>query len=101
MVPSIKNYFFHQSTIDFVSKLYLSDQKHQTDVNVRGGNYNGKLVFTMKDFVTLGIDCQSIYFMSNIFFKNSINGVCVPQFQLAYVCATTHPSHKILFELCL
>ena len=29
-----------------------------------------------------------------------MNGVSVPQFQLAYICDTNHPSHNTLFKLC-
>ena len=51
--------------INFVNKLELSDQKYQTNGVVRHENYNQKFLFIMKDFVSLGTDCQSIYFMSN------------------------------------
>ena len=33
-----------------MNKLELSDQKYQTNGNIRGENYNGKLLFPMKDF---------------------------------------------------
>ena len=36
-----------------------------------------------------------MYFMSNRFLKDNINGVYVTQFQLPYIRDTTHPSHKI------
>ena len=54
----------------------------------------------MKEFFSFGADCQSIYFMSNIFLKYKINRVCVPQFQLAYICNTTNSSHKHAVKLC-
>ena len=38
--------------------------------------------------------------MSTIFLRYKIDGVRVPQFQLAYINDTTHPSHKKLVELC-
>ena len=40
-----------------------------------------------------------MYFMSSIFLKGNIDGVPVPQFQLVYICDTTHPSHKHLVKL--
>ena len=54
----------------------------------------------MKDCVPFGTDCRSTYFMSTIFLKYGINGVRVPQFQIACIRGTTHPSHKNLVELC-
>ena len=47
-----------------------------------------------------GTDFQSIYSMLTIFLKDNINGVRVLQFQLAYICDTTYPSHKNLVKLC-
>ena len=46
------------------------------------------------------IDRQSIYFISTIYLRYNIDGVCVSQFQPAYILDTTHPSHNILFKLC-
>ena len=40
-----------------------------------------------------------MYFMSNIFLKDKIDGVHVTLFQLACICNTTHPSHKKLVKL--
>ena len=77
----------------FVNKIELSGQKYNTNGNVRDENYNGKFLFTMKDFVSFGTDCQSIYFMSTRFLKEKINGVRVPPFQIAYIHDTTHISH--------
>ena len=62
MIPSIKNYFFHNPMVDFLNKLELSDQKYQTNVNVRYENHKVKLLFTMKEI------------------RENINGVFVPQF---------------------
>ena len=53
----------------------------------------------MKDFVSFDTYHQFMYFMANIFLKDNINGVCVPQFQLAYIFDTTHPSHKHFVKL--
>ena len=69
---SIKKNFFHQSMVDFVNKLELSDQEYQTNGTVRDENYKGKLLFPMKDFLTFGKYCQSMYFMSTIFIKDII-----------------------------
>ena len=60
--------------MDFVITLYQSDHKYQTDQTVRDENYNGKLLFHMKDFVSFVTDCQSMYFMSTIFLKYKIYG---------------------------
>ena len=49
--------------VGFVNKLELSDQKHQTNGVVRDENYKESLLFPMNDFVSLGTDCQSLYFM--------------------------------------
>ena len=54
----------------------------------------------MKDIVSFGTYRQSIYFMYTRFLKENIDGVRVPQFKLAYICDTTHPSNKILVRLC-
>ena len=54
----------------------------------------------MKDFVSFGIDHHSIYFMSTRFPKYKINGVRVPQFQLAYIHDTTYPLHKKVLKVC-
>ena len=40
----------------FVNKVELSGKKYQTNGNIRYENYNGKLLFTMKDFVEFGTD---------------------------------------------
>ena len=44
--------------VDFVDKLELSDQKYQTNGNVRNENYNGNLLFSMNNFVPFGTDYQ-------------------------------------------
>ena len=54
----------------------------------------------MKDFVSFVTDCQSMHFMPTILLKDNIYGVCVPQFQLAYILNTTHPSRKNLVIFC-
>ena len=54
----------------------------------------------MKDFVSLGADIQSIYFMSTRLLKDKIDGVRVTKFQLAYTSNTTNPPHKKLVKLC-
>ena len=78
-----------------MNKLELSDQKYQTNGNVRYENYKGKFLLPMKDFVLSGTGFQSMYFMSTIFLKDNIYGFRVPLFQLAYIRDTTHPSLKI------
>ena len=39
---------FHQSMIEFINRLYLNDQKYQTNRTVTYENYKGKFVFPMK-----------------------------------------------------
>ena len=41
-----------------------------------------------------------MYSMPTILLKGEINGVRIPKFQLAYICDTTHHSHKSLVKLC-
>ena len=54
----------------------------------------------MKEFVSFGKYHKSMLLMSNRFLKYKIDGVQVPQFQLAYICDKTHTSHKNLVKLC-
>ena len=54
----------------------------------------------MKEFVSIDTDLQSMHFVSTRLLKYRINGVCVPQSQLARIRGTTNTSHKNLFELC-
>ena len=58
ILPSIKNYYFHQCMVDFVNKLELSDQKYQTNINIRDENYKGKVLFTINEFLSFGTDRQ-------------------------------------------
>ena len=74
----------------FENKLYTSDQKYQTNENVRDENYKGNLSYPMKDFVSFGTDFQLMYFMSTISLKYKINGFRLPKFQLYYICGSTH-----------
>ena len=85
--------------VDTVNRVKLNDRKYQNNLKVRYESYNGKLLFPMKDIVPFGMDCKQMYFMSTKFLKDKINGVHVTQFQLAYICNTTHPSHKHLDKL--
>ena len=55
----------------------------------------------MKDFVSFGTYSQSMNFMSTILLNDNIDGVRVPQFQIAYIYDRTYPSHKFLAKLCL
>ena len=68
---------------DFVNKSGLSDQKYQTNGIVRYVKYKGKFLFPMKECVLFGKYHQSMYLMSNIFLKDNIYGVYIPQFQLS------------------
>ena len=77
--------------VDIENKLYTSDQKYQTNENVRNENYKGKLLSSVTDLVSFGTVFQSIYFMSTILLKYKIIGSRVTQFQLDYICDTTHP----------
>ena len=86
--------------VDFVNKLDLSDKKYHIHGNVRDENYNGKLLLPMKDFLSFSTDCLSVYCILTIFLQGKINAFRLKQFQLAYICYTTHPSHKRLLQLC-
>ena len=46
IIPSIKNNFFHRHMINFVNKLELSDQKYQTNGNIRDENYKGDFLIS-------------------------------------------------------
>ena len=41
-----------------------------------------------------------MYFMPTILLKDKTDGFRVPPFQIAYICDTTHTSHKNLVKLC-
>ena len=41
-----------------------------------------------------------MHLMPTELLKYNIDGVYVPQFQIAYICVTPHPSHKNLDKLC-
>ena len=64
----------------FVNKLELSDEKYQTNRNVRYENCKVDLLFTMKDFVSIGTDHQPMYFISTRLSKDNIDGVHVKKF---------------------
>ena len=51
---SIKKYFFHQRMVYFVNKLELSDQKHQTNGNIRDENYKWNFLFAINYFILFG-----------------------------------------------
>ena len=62
--------------MNFVKKLEFSDQKYNTYVHLRDENCKGKLLSSMKDYLSFGTDHQSICFMATRFLKDKINGVC-------------------------
>ena len=84
----------------FVNKIQLSDQKYQANETVGYDIYKGKFLFLIKDFVSFGINCQSMYFMSTRFLKGRIDGVRVPQFQITYIHNTTYSLLKIFVKIC-
>ena len=55
--------------MNFLNILELSDQKYQTNINLRDENYKGKLLFPMKEFVQFRTDLQSIHFISTRLLK--------------------------------
>ena len=67
----------------FFNILYLNDNKYQTNVTIRYEGYKGKLLFNMKAFVSFVTYHKSMFLMPTIFLKYNIDGVRVPQFQLA------------------
>ena len=89
IITLIENKLFYKLMVDFLYSLDLSDQKYETNGNLRYDNYKGKFLFTTKNFVSFGTDWQSIHFMSKIILKDNINGVCVTRFQLSYIFNTT------------
>ena len=48
-MPSIRKYFFHHIMMDFVNKLELSDQKYQTNKNVRDEHYKGRVFISYEE----------------------------------------------------
>ena len=77
--------------IYFVKKLELNDRKYQTNGTIIDGNYKVNFLSTTKDFVSFGIDIQKMFYLSTRLLKYNIDGVHVPQFQLAYISDTIHP----------
>ena len=47
--------------VDFVNKLDLSDNKYQNNGNLIDEDYKGKLLFSIKEFVSFGTDHQSMF----------------------------------------
>ena len=82
IISSIKKDLFNQRMVGFVNKIDLSDKKYQSNGIVRDDIYKGKFLFPMNYFMSFWIDCQSMYFMSTIFFKYKLDGIRVPQFNL-------------------
>ena len=60
--------------MDFANKLQFSDQKYQTNGNIRDRNYKENFLFTMKEFVSFRIYRQPMYFMSTGLLKYNIDG---------------------------
>ena len=48
IIYPIKKFLFHQRMVGFVNKIELSDEKCQTNLNIRDVNYKLKLLFPMK-----------------------------------------------------
>ena len=63
VVPERKNNFFHQRMIEFVNILELKYLNYQTNVNLRYKDYRVKLLFNMKDFLSFGTYCQSMFYI--------------------------------------
>ena len=78
IITSIKKNFFHQRMMIFINNLELSDKNHRNNGNGRDEHYKRKFLISMKDFVSFATYHQSIYFVSNRFSKDNIDGVCVP-----------------------
>ena len=83
-----------------MNKIELSDQKYQTNGNVRDENYKGNLLFPMENLVSFGTYHKSMYFKSTVLLKYMINGVRVPQPQLAQIRNTNNSLHKYFAKLC-
>ena len=98
VIPTTKDNFFRHIMIGFVDILEFNDHKYPTNGTLIWDNYKGKFLFTMKVPVSFGKYFQSVFYMSNILFKNNIDGVHFPQFQLSYIHETDHNSHKKLVK---
>ena len=68
----------------------------------------GNFLFTINDFVSFVTDRQSMFFISNRFINEKIDGVCVTQFQIDYICDTNISNHKhtwlncvVIFNICV
>ena len=53
--------------VGFVNKLEFNGWKYQTNGTILDESYKKKLLFPIKDLVSFGTDCQSLFFMSTIF----------------------------------
>ena len=80
--------------INFVNILELNYWIYNTNGTVIERHCKGKFLFTMNYFVSFGTYLLLILFMSDIFLKNDIDGICVTKFQLSYIRDTTNPLHK-------
>ena len=60
--------------MDFMNKIKLSDQKYQTNGNVRDKNYKINFLFPMKYFKQFVKYSQSMYFMPTILLKDKTDG---------------------------
>ena len=74
--------------IDFFNILEFNHQNYQRNGNVGYDNYKGSFLFAMSDLVSFGTDFQLMFYISTRFLKYNIDGILVPQFQLAYICNT-------------
>ena len=96
VVHKTKNNCFCPPMISFIYLLEFNDHIFHTNETVIDYNYKCRLLFTKRECFSFGTDIQSLFYTSNRFLKNNIDGVCVPQFQRDYICDTTHTLHKIL-----
>ena len=78
VVPTTKKNLFFQIVIEFVSLLKLNCRKYQTNVIVREGNYDGKFLFIVREFVVFRTYHQSMFCMSIRFSKDNIDGFRMP-----------------------
>ena len=62
VVPSIET-IFHQHMVNFVNKLEFNVHKYESNETIRDDNYKGWFLFTMKDFVSFGTVCLSMFYM--------------------------------------
>ena len=69
--------------VEFINRLYLNYHEYQKNVTLINEYYKGKKLLPMNIFFEICNRYSINVFMPNIFLKDNIYGLCMPQFQLA------------------